>query len=114
MTNDTHTARTHYHAGCNVPGYMPMADEPNIFATFDEAKSYMLEELDRAGDHMFDGGTDEEERGLADEYSAAMEDLNLDSGPGWDAFLPSSTSEHDLGVHYWIVQCSEDCEVDES
>lgn len=97
----------HFHAGSNTPGYLSEDDEPFAFADFGSAKSYVIEELDRAGDHIFDAGEDEDERAIADEYSAAMEELNLDNGPTWDVFLPTSTSEHDLGRHWWIVQCDE-------
>lgn len=99
---------SHYHAGSNVPGYLPMNDEPYAWSTFYAAKLSMIEDLDRAGDHLFSIGEDEDERGLADEYSAAMEELNLCSGPEWSTVLPTSTSTHDLGVSYWVVQCDEE------
>jgi len=76
-----------------------------------QAKAILISDLDYAGDFYFDIGETPDERGIADEYSAAMEDLNLASVEnGWDVYLPTSTSEHDLGWHYWITACLEDCE----
>lgn len=110
MTAQQLAQATHYHAGHNIPGYLPMDDEPYAYSTFADAKTSIIDDLDRAGDHYYAAGEDEDERGLGDDYSAAMEELNLNNGPEWDTYLPTSTSEHDLGEHWWIVQCSEpDC-----
>ena len=38
------TQPTHFHAGHNDPGYLPES-EPGTFASFAEAKDYMLSEL---------------------------------------------------------------------
>ena len=102
---------THWHTGSNTPGYSPSDPEASalVFTTFEDAKRSMIDDLDRNGDLLCDSD-DEEERALADEYDAAMQELNLDSGPAWDAYLPAMVSEHDLGVHFWIVECDEDCE----
>ncbi len=100
----------HYHVGHNTPGYLPESD---VSYTEDaaQAKAILISDLDYAGDFYFDIGETPDERGIADEYSAAMEDLNLASVEnGWDVYLPTSTSEHDLGCHYWITACLEDCE----
>jgi hypothetical protein len=96
-----------------MPGYLPMADEPATFESFADAKQYIIDELDRGGDDMFAAGETSDERGVADEWSAVAEELNLTNGPEWDVYVPTSTSEHDLGLHWWIVQCADDCEVDQ-
>jgi hypothetical protein len=102
---------THFHAGQNMPGYLPESDVAT-FGSFGDAKRFMIVELDRAGDSIFEAGETEEERGIADEYSAAMEELNLEAGPEWGVILPSSTSEHDLGLSFWINACDElECEI---
>lgn len=99
---------THYHAGQNIPGYLPMDDVPYAFDSFDAAKASMIEDLDRSRDAIFEAGETEDERAIADEYSAAMEELNLCNGPEWSTHLPLTTSEHDLGLAFWIVQCDEE------
>ena len=35
----------HYHYGQNIPGYLPMADEPNIAQSFDEARDCLLDDM---------------------------------------------------------------------
>lgn len=88
-------------AGSNIPGYLPESDIA-YFSTWADAKFYMLDWLRQDGDALFESGETEDERALADEYSAAAEELNLDTGPEWATSLPSSTSQHDLGIVYWI------------
>lgn len=112
-------------AGFNMPGYLPES-EPAGFATFEEAKAYIIGELDRHGDNAFDVGdslrdTDPDAaRDLfdqADALSAAMEDLNLETR---DHGRMGETSPWDTVVGnaaYWIIfdptQSLEDFEDDE-
>ena len=103
----------HYHVGHNIPGYLPESD---VYYAEDAltAKSVLISDIDYAGDSIFDVGEDEDERGLADEYSAAMEDLNLTNvTDGYSVTLPTSTSKWDLGIAYWLAPCDEDCEDDD-
>ncbi|TKW76784.1 MAG: hypothetical protein DI543_19145 [Bradyrhizobium icense] len=60
-------------AGWNMPGYMPDC-EPAAFATFDEAKRYIIGEIKRDEEHA----ESEEE---AETLAAFAEDVNLQSGP---------------------------------
>ena len=97
---------SHFHVGHNTPGYLPESDVTMI-DTASDAKACLISDLDYAGD-CFMSSDDEETRALGDEYSAAMEDCNLANvADGYDVYLPSSTSEHDLGCHYWISACAD-------
>lgn len=60
-------------AGWNMPGYMPDND-PATFATFDDAKRYIIAELKIAEENA---DTEDEAETLA----AFAEDVNLQSGP---------------------------------
>ena len=84
-------------------GYLPESDVAT-FATFEDAKQYMIDHMDREGDFYFDAG-DPEGKDLADELSGDMEDLNLDNGPDWGTIVGN--------VSYWINACDDDCDVDE-
>ena len=42
--------RAHFHAGHNDAGYLPESDVPS-FATFEDAKAYMIAELLQAAAH---------------------------------------------------------------
>lgn len=65
-----------YIAGWNMPGCLPEA-EPCGFATFDEAKRYIIEELKNM--ECTSGGYGDQD--LAEEYCHLAEDVNLESGP---------------------------------
>ena len=108
----------HYHAGHNMPGYLPESDVW-IYATFDEAKAGQIEEMEYIADvldswaddrpcdgdipcgvHGNDCGHDK-----ANEVAAAEQDLNLESGPEWQDYAG--------GLSWWIQACTdEDCEVE--
>lgn len=92
----------HFHAGYNMPGYLPEM-EPATLETWEDAKAYMIFELDRTGDFEFDSGTPEG-KDIADELSGEMEDLNLTSGPEWGTTVGN--------LAYWITPCTEDCDFD--
>jgi hypothetical protein len=93
----------HFHAGHNTPGYLPEADV-ETFETFEDAKRYMIEYMDKEGDFFFDY-EGSEGKDLADELSGEMEDLNLDNGPEWGTIVGN--------VSYWINACDDDCDLDE-
>lgn len=86
----------HYHAGHNMPGYLPESDVYR-FDTFEEAKLSTIYDIDRYGDYLFDC----ERHDDADNSSAIMEDLNLDNGPEWSDIVGD--------IAYWINQCDDDC-----
>lgn len=90
----------HYHYGQNIPGYLPMADEPNIAEDFDSAKRCLISDMDRVADQE---AMAEDGEAYAEEISAAMEDVNLWSQP--DAIHVSDPKrEHDLGLAFWIAE----------
>lgn len=94
-----------FYAGSNIPGYLPIADAPNMFATFADAKAWLLEEL----------AADDNERG--DAMAGIAEDLNLcgshDETEFYDvAYRTGDDGEpdaHDLGIAYWITWDATDC-----
>lgn len=84
-------------AGYNMPGYLPEM-EPYAAPTFDDAKAFIVEEMERSADHHCDWvyGSPEHADGsylhnpemmqsleIADEISAAQQDLNLASPSDW-------------------------------
>lgn len=91
---------THYHVGHNMPGYLPESDV-YICESFDQAKQVTIDDIDSYGDHLFDCERLDE----ADQASGAMEDLNLESGPDWGAYVGD--------LYYWIEGCSSDCDMEE-
>ena len=94
-----------FYAGSNIPGYLPVADAPNTFATFADAKAWLLEEL----------GADDTERG--DAMSAIAEDLNLCGSHGETEFYDVAYAvddegaplANDQGIAYWITWKATDC-----
>lgn len=81
-----------YVVGYNMVGYLPES-EPFGHETWESARQDMIDTLDRDGDFMFEGT--EEDKALADELTAKMEDLNLDNGPEWSTIVGN--------MSYWIT-----------
>ncbi len=115
---EMHEATAHFHAGHNLPGYLPES-EPATFAIFEDAKSDMLWTLNNHADSV-DSWTDEHDcddvpcptygddcgHDKANSLSLAAEDLNLNNGPEW--------SDVSAGQSYWITACCEpDCAPDD-
>lgn len=100
-TSDTPRASDiHFHAGHNMPGYLPESDV-YTFETFEGAKLSTIDDIDRYGDYLFDC----ERHDDADESSAIMQDLNLESGPEWGAYIGD--------LYYWISPCTDDCDMED-
>lgn len=112
-------APVHYHWGQNIPGYLPMADEPNVTADWTAARDALLEDLDRATDaeaYYFYSGDHEgsyEGSRLASFHAADAKIRAADEGD--DIYVNvASDGPHDLGVSYWVTACGEEeCEVDD-
>jgi hypothetical protein len=110
-------AAPHFHAGRNDAGYLPEA-EVATFATFEDAKTYMIGELLEAADNVASWaephdcddipcptfGDDCPEQ-LGNAAALEAESLNLESGPEWQAYLSDGRS---LPVSWWITPCAED------
>lgn len=84
-------------ATMNVPGYLPMDDEPPVFETTGEAWSYLADERERAEDETGEG-----------EYSGTYQTLreNANNGAGIGVVYgdtPGYTGEHDLGMAYCVT-----------
>lgn len=95
----------HYHWGQNIPGYLPMSDEPNIADTFEDARAALLEDVCAAVDHEAMGDEADNPGMLASLLEA--ESL-IASWTEPDTAYASSTRPHDLGLAFWIVACAED------
>ena len=104
-------ATAHFHAGTNDPGYLPDS-EPAGFATWDEARRYIIEEMLLDADSVASWNEphdcddipcptygDDCPEGKASALTFEAEDLNLCNGPEYSAVTS--------GRSYWIVQCSE-------
>jgi len=42
----------HYHAGYNMPGYLPESDCATVFATFADARDSLLDDMERNADSL--------------------------------------------------------------
>lgn len=95
-----------YVATINVPGYMPMDDDPPTFETPKEAWEYLLEERKRSEDDLATG--DDES------YSDAVKTLEAWTVAPQGGFpfadwtgtvygdTPGYDGDHDLGLHYSV------------
>jgi hypothetical protein len=99
QTGDT-MSTIHYHAGHNMPGYLPESDVYTC-GTFDEAKSIVIDDLDRYGDYLFECDRKDE----ADETCALMQDLNLENAPIWHGYVGD--------LVYWIEPCHDGCDMED-
>lgn len=97
---------TEYVATINVPGYLPMDDEPPTFETAQEAWAYLADERRNAED---------EEEG---EYSTTVDELDAHaaaagSGAPFDVGTvygdtPGYDGSHDLGLAYCVSEVEPD------
>lgn len=93
---------THYHATINVPGYLPVADEPTAFRAASDAWDHLCEERTR------DDRVDDD-----DEALHSMEEQGDHEGVVYGP-TPGCEGDHDLGLAYSVTACdNEDCEVSE-
>lgn len=103
-----------YLATINVPGYLPMDDDPPTFDTARDAWQYLAEERQRAEDDALDlsVGFGEQDEG----YSATVNTMERlaegdfqpefgvnDDGTGWvHGDTPGYDGDHDLGLAYHV------------
>jgi hypothetical protein len=88
----------HYHVGQNIPGYLPMDDDPPMFTDRRSAVRYASE---RARELV------EDDREGDPEYARNRRK----SGSDGDYYVVGDG--HDLGIHVWTVDCAEtDCEAE--
>lgn len=98
----------HYHWGHNIPGYMPMSDEPNRADDWESACTALRTELDIYVDYIADSEDDRE--GLWESATDAFHLLNQeeDAGPHDFTLYVASDEPHDLGLAYWVIVCADD------
>lgn len=88
---------TQYVAIINVPGYLPVDDEPPIFDTAREAWQYLISEVERLWDEY-----PEDENEACVEAHTQMHGLNQDEPGTVYAPTPGYEGSHDLGVAYSV------------
>lgn len=88
-----------YLATVNVPGYLPMDDEPPVFETAAEAWGYLAEERERGWDTF---GAEDGRDDTLDELEALAAQTISSVGTIYGS-TPGSDSEHDLGLVYSVT-----------
>lgn len=91
-----------FEAIINVPGYLPMSDEPHVFATASEAWGWLRDQRERDLDDPMNDESDDEDQCLEEIEGMMNEGVTgvvYGSTPGYDG-------DHDLGLAYSVVQMS--------
>lgn len=92
-----------YMATRNVPGYMPMDDDPPIFESAREAWQHHVEEVERDWDDYPD-----DENGACIEAHTTLHNIDQSREGAFHAPTPGYEGEHDLGVAYSVTYVEED------
>jgi hypothetical protein len=92
-----------YVATINVPGYLPMDDEPPTFDTAREAWQYLVSEVDRAWDDF-----PEDDNGACLEVHTAMHNLDQSQPGTVYGPTPGYDGSHDLGLAYSVTEVSDE------
>ena len=106
----TTTMRTIYSAGQNLAGYMPMADEPALFEDADDARAYLLDDLDRYADAL--AMMDEDPDTPMEQVDDAIDDLRTaDVSSGWSTMVDYRSGT----LVFWIdaVEVEDDFSTDQ-
>jgi hypothetical protein len=82
----------------NVPGYLPMDDDPPTFDTAREAWQYLVSEVDRAWDDYPD-----DTNGACIEAHAQMHNVDQSQPGTVYAPTPGYEGDHDLGLAYCVT-----------
>lgn len=104
-----------WHIGKNVPGYLSESDTIHT-ETWRDALEALRDEIDRDADGLFDTLTQE----YLEEYDNALAEIreilrgkDEEEGDGMYYHLPSSSSDRDLGISYWVEPCTEEeCQIE--
>lgn len=99
-----------YVATINVPGYLPMDDDPPVFESAVSAWDYLREERERAEDDLADGEEYSETHAMLanivealDSQSDRISSLVNDDGTGaLYGGTPGYDGNHDLGLAYCV------------
>jgi hypothetical protein len=92
-TEDLHQVL--YVATINIPGYLPMADEPTVFETIKAAWEWLIEERNRSWNE------DDDEQGPDYDGTMANMDNMVDCGSVHGS-TPGYEGDHDLGLAYSV------------
>lgn len=106
--------KRHWIAGFNVPGYMPES-EPALFETFDEARDYVVDEIERAAE---ENERSEELLQIADEFRTAKEDeYSQQAADGYVYWINRAEKFGLSDEDYWelieLEEAAGDCESDD-
>lgn len=88
-------------ATINVPGYLPMDDEPPVFDTAREAWQYLVSEVERSWDDF-----PEDDNGACIEAHTQFHNVNQDEEGTVYAPTPGYDGNHDLGLAYSVTEIS--------
>lgn len=86
-----------YLATINVPGYLPMDDDPPIFDTAREAWQYLLGEVEHSWDDY-----PEDDNGACVEAQTQIHNINQNEPGVVYAPTPGYDGDHDLGLAYSV------------
>lgn len=85
-------------ATINVPGYLPMDDDPPVFETAREAWQYLVGEVDRSWDDYPD-----DENGACVTAHTQMHNVDQSKAGTVYAPTPGYDGDHDLGLAYCVT-----------
>jgi hypothetical protein len=94
---------TKYVATINVPGYLPVDDEPPVFDEAREAWQYLVSEVDRQWDEY-----PEDVNGACVEAHTAMHNVDQSQPGTVYAPTPGYEGSHDLGLAYSVSEVQDD------
>lgn len=93
-------------AGWNMPGYMPDS-EPCGFETFDEARDYIVSEMERWADEVQPSETEQWLAGRNGETDQSERDSLLEASKRWSDIETEGEQGETVGkYHYWIAEVS--------
>lgn len=100
-------APLHYMAVINTPGYLSEQDDPPVFETAREAWQYLVGEVERAWDD-----NENDPQGACVDAHTQLNCIDQNRAGGIHAGTPDYTGDHDLGVHYSVVETSDPLSTD--
>jgi hypothetical protein len=92
-----------YVATVNVPGYLPMDDDPPVFDTPREAWQHHVAEVERSWDDY-----PEDANGACVEAHTALHNLDQSQPGTVYAPTPGYDGDHDLGLAYCVTEFEEE------
>jgi hypothetical protein len=96
-----------YVATINVPGYLPMDDDPPVFDTAREAWQYLLGEVERGWDYS--DGSDAQEGAYLETHTQFHAQDQTREGTVYGP-TPGYDGTHDLGLAYSVTLTDDELE----